>query len=483
MNQLKGFAPDLPSSTEGIALDCSQWIPYETGMQSAPTPVAYSAALAAECLGAATLTKLDGTRRVFAGTAAALFELSTTSWTDVTGTTPNLGAGVRWSFAQFGDTSIAASIDTTLQSTVTGDFADISGAPKVAIVESVLSSGGGFVLGFNTIDGSFGTLPDGWWCCGLNDVTNWTPSIAAQCARGRLLGFEGKITAAKKFGSDRIVAYKSGSIYAGTYVGPPGVWSWQEIPGYGCVGQDAIANLGSAHFVVGDDDIYIFDGVTPQPVSTGLRRWFMENSSGTYRYRTQVVYDRDYARVWIFFPGVGSSGTPDTCLVYHVKSGAWGRADRSIEAAFIFNTPSDTFDTGSGSFDSDTAPFDANSPGSKVLAIFNTSHILCTMDGVPASSSVTLFDMGDDTIVSRLTEARLRYVTKPVTASLSAFYSMATGGGINTGPTQSTFDVPSNGGNVFPLRQTARWHRLKFTFQGVCKVIGYQATMTPAGKR
>jgi hypothetical protein len=487
MNKLKGYAPDLPTTEVGIIVDCSKWIPYESGMRAADAAASYSDALAAACRGAASITLLDSSRRVFAGTATKLYELASTSWSDVSAVGDySLGSDSRWYFTQFGDTSLASTIDETIQfSTSSGDFADISGAPKAAIVESVLSSGGGFVIAFNTIDGTYGTRPDAWWCCAVNDQTTWTPSVAVQCATGRLLGYEGKVTAAKKFGGDRIIAYKSQSLYMGQYVGPPGVWSWNELPGYGCVGMDAVANLGTAHFVVGEDEIYIFDGVRPTPIAKDVRQWFLSNSSGTYRYRTIVVYDRDADLIRIFFPSTGSStGTPDTCLVYHLRTGQWGRDDHTIEAALIFNTPTTTFDADSGTFDGGASgTFDEIPPGNKVVAIFNSSHVLQTLDGTPGASSFTLHDIGDDSEISRLTEARLRYMQQPSSASLAAFYSMATGGSVTTGPTQSAYDVPSNGSNVFPIRQTGRWHRLKFNFTGDCKVIGYRVKQSSAGKR
>jgi hypothetical protein len=486
MNNLLGFAPDLPTTTPGIILDCINWIPYESGMRAGEYPVAYASALAAECLGAATLTKLDTTRRVFAGTASKLYELNGTSWTDRSrGGNYTLGATTRWSFTQFGDTSIASNIDTTIQTSSSGAFGDQATAPKAAIVESVLSSGGGFVLAFNTIDATYGTRGDGWWCCAVNDVTNWTPSVAVQCATGRLLGNEGPIVAARKFGSDRIVAYKSNSIYAGTYVGGQTIWAWEETPGYGVVGLDAVANLGiNGHFCVGEDDIYIFDGSRPNPVTKDLRKWFVENCSGTYRNRTIVTYDRDKQLVWIFFPSAASStGRPDTTLVYHLVTGQWGRADQSIEAALIFNTPSDTFDTGSGTFDADTGTFDSASPGSKLLAIFNTSHVLSTMTGEPSYSSFTLHDIGDDVQVSRCTGVLLRYMSLPTASWITPSSTMATAMTQRAGTFHNAYDVPSNGLNKFPVRQTARWHRMTLNFTGNCKVSAYQIDLQPAGKR
>jgi hypothetical protein len=170
-------------------------------------------------------------------------------------------------------------------------------------------------------------------------------------------------------------------------------------------------------------------------------------------------------------------------LVYHVKTGQWGRVDADCEAALLFAQPSATFDGDSGTFDGATGSFETTSPGNFLMAYFDTSHQLRTMDGTPDASSFTLHDIGDNEMVTRLTRAQLQYVTTPQTASMAAFYTMAIGLNQNTGLVESAFDVPSSGSNFFPLRQTARWHRLKFNFTGDCEVASYNAPLQPAGIR
>ena len=491
MTPLLGFTPDAPTTAEGIILDCSDWIPFEAGMKAAPSATAQGAsAVAAATRGAATVTKLDGSRRVFAGTTAKLYELSGTTFTDRTravGGDYALGAGVRWSFVQFGDTTYASNIDTVVQKSTTGAFADLATAPKAKILESLVTSGGGFVFAFNTIDAGFGTSPDRWWCTSLNDGDVYTvnPSVT-QANSGRLLGAEGPITAAKKLGSDMIVAYKDRSIYVGRYVGPPVVWQFTEIPSVGCVGPDAIVDIGTAHIFVGQDNIYLFDGTRPISIADGrVRQWFQDNCSVDYKAYTQVVFDRDQQLIGINFARTGSGdGSLDTSLVYHIATKQWGRADRRAETFFVYNAPSVTYDTLTGTYDTQTGSYDSVAAGARVLAYFDTSHVLQLMTGTPGSSYFTLHDIGDDTLVSRLEEVTLRYMTTPTTASISAFSSMATGGVPSVGPTQSAYDVPANGKNKFQLRQTARWHRTQYNFTGPCEVVGYGVTgIRPAGKR
>lgn len=490
MTPLRGFTPDAPSTTPGIVLDCAQFIPYEAGMRSAPAPLAYSAALAAECLGAVQLSKLDATRRTFAGTASKLYELSVTSWTDRSRVGDYaLAAGSRWSFTQFGDASLAANIDNVIQASTSGAFANQATAPQATVIEAVLSSGGGFVFAFNTIDGTYGTSPDRWWCSAVNDHTSWTPSPSTQATTGRLLGTEGRIVAARRLGADRIVAYKRRAMYAGSYVGPPAVWAWQELPGFGCVGLDAVANLGHAHFVVGEENIFIFDGSRPQIVDQKVHRWFMSQVSEAYMGRTIVQYDRTNGLVWVFFASTGSTtGQPDMALVYHLARDEWGRADRTIEAALTFVKPATSFDGDSGTFDAAVGTFDSV-PETRLMSVFDTAHVLSPLEGSDHSSTFTLHDIGDDDAVTRLTEVALRFEAQPdptlgggsVTLYPSA--SMSTGVAFTPGNSFNAADVPGGGVNRFQLRQTARFHRLQFAWFGDARISGYRVSLLPAGRR
>ena len=102
-----GWAPDADATTPGILVDVEMMEPSQRGMKAAPAAVATDLpALASACLGAALVTKLDGTKRLFAGTATGLFEAGSGAWTDRSAAAYATGDG-RWRFAQFGDVSIA----------------------------------------------------------------------------------------------------------------------------------------------------------------------------------------------------------------------------------------------------------------------------------------------------------------------------------------------------------------------------------------
>jgi hypothetical protein len=486
MIQLLGFTPDADSTTPGIITDCTDFIPYKNGMEGAPSAVTPDGvpALAAACIGAAVVSKLDDTKRIFAGTTTKLYELVSSAWDDVTrasGGDYNGGSDTTWSFTQFGNATIASNKTDAMQRATTGDFADVAGAPKANIVFSV----GSFVMALDVDDGT--DKPNGWHCCAAFDETDWTESVTTQSASGTLVSTSGRITAGARLG-DYAVAYKAKSIYLGQYVGAPVIWDWQLIPGgeAGCVGKDALADLGGTHFFVGDDNFWLFDGTRPVPIGDDkVRQWFYDNSSQTFRYRTKCFFDRQNNRVWVFFPSTSSSGVCDRTLVYHVLSKQWGRSDRTIEAVVNYSTVGITYDTlDSVGATYDTLPdvsYDSQYwiSGGQSVSVFNSSHQLQVLSGAPGETSFATGDAGDDSVVSHLSCVRIRFATgySPSSATMQAYSKMVSGNGYTTGSTSTLDD------GKFCTHQEARWHKASFTFSGNVRVTGIMPNLIPSGDR
>jgi len=450
-------------------------------MEGAPEPAtpASTPALAAACIGAAVVTKLDDTRRIIAGTTTKLYELSAGAWVDIgRAAAYNGGIDTRWSITQFGDATLCANRADVIQRSTGAAFADVATAPKAEILFSV----GAFVMALNTNDGS--EKPDGWHCCAAFDDTSWTPSLATQATSGRLVATAGKLTAGMRLG-EYAIAYKQRSIYLGQYVGAPTVWNWLQVPGgdAGCVGKEAICDIGGAHFFVGDDNLWIFDGTRPVPVADGfVRQYFFDNSNPSYRYRTICVFDKQKNLVWVFYPSLGSQ-TPDSAIVYHVTSKKWGAANRNVEAALNYISGGVTIDglsSISPTIDGLTSySFDSQFwlTGGKSLSIFNTSHQLQSMTGNSVTSSMTTGDVGDDDAVSALNKIRLRYSMAPAAAAVQTFIQMNSGTGFAAAATGAVLD------GKFDLRQSARWHRATFTFTGPVRVTHMDADLAAAGGR
>jgi hypothetical protein len=481
MTPIIGFAPDAEQTFIGVLSDCTNLIPSLNGMKGGPSPVTPSdvPALADPCLGAGVVTKLDGTRRIFAGTAGAIYELAGGVWADRSDVGGYTGSpDTQWSITQFGDSTLMANRSEAIQRSTTGAFAAISDAPKAEVVFSV----GSFVMALNVNDGS--EKPDGWHCCGAFDDTTWTPSTTTQATSGRLVSTPGELTAGGRLG-EYAVAYKYRAIYVGQYVGVPAVWDWVQIQGgnAGCVGKNAWCDVNGTHFLVGEDNFWLFDGSRPVPLADGvLREWFSTNSSPEFKYKAVCTFDKKNNNVWVFYPSTNSS-TLDSALVFNIQSKRWGRANRDIQAALEYVTQGLTIDgldtlssTISGLPD---IPFD--SPfwlsGGRSLSIFNTSNQLQSLEGVSASSSMTTGDVGDDDSVSLLQQIRLRYAVAPTSATYQTFKKMNSGGAYSADSSGSMND------GKFDALVSARWHKAEISFVGPVTVTHMNAKFKSAGIR
>lgn len=485
MIPLLGFTPDATPETPGVILACSNVIPTERGIAAAPSGVAPAAVgpLPADCRGAATLTRLDGSRRLIAGTAAGLYELATdATWDDVSrsgGYTGAVEGG--WQLWQFGDDTIASDGVAPIQRSTGTDFADIAGAP----VAQVLCTSNNFVLGFNTSDAGYGVSPDRWWCSALLDASDWAPDVSTQCTTGRLVSVPGEIIAALPFGA-QVVAYKTGGMYLGSYVGAPVVWQWDQIPGdQGCAGPDAVcdvrlAGAPAAHVFVGSDaNIYLFAGAQAVSIATGkVRRFFAEDSSPNYRYKTICQFDRQTNRVWIFYPSRFSS-TPDSALVYHMETQRWGHVQIAVNAAMNYISPGygiDDLPTVGSEIDDITIPFDSQYwlAGGRALSVFSGGQ-LQAMVGASSGCSITTGDVGDDDQYSTLRSIRARFLRAP-SAGGGQVYQKA-----NSGENAAAGGAMSLTGSRWDVMQSARWHSARLDMTGDCELNALRFDLVPDG--
>lgn len=478
MDTLLGFAPDVDPVTPGVFVECRHIIPFNKGFKGAPTGASANVdVLPAACRGAVVATNLDDTRRVFAGTQTKLYELTATTWTDRSAGTYTGSVESRWSFCQFGDTTIASNLVDAMQGSASGNFAAISGAPKAKIV---VSASNNFVIAFNTNDGTYGVSPDRWWCCAQSNQTDWTPSVSTGATTGRLVAVPGSIQAALPLG-DYVVAYKTRGVFLGSFVGAPTSWQWSLILGSndcGAVGQGAVCDIGGAHFIVGDDDFWIFDGTRPLSIGDEIREWFRENSSQTYRYRTTVSYDRARQLVWVNFASSGSTGALDRCIVYHIKRKRWGCSDFTMQAALTYVVPGTTID-GLNAYAStiDTlppVPFDSAYwlAGGRTFAYFDSTNHLLVNNAACVDSGYTTGDYGDDDAVSLLERYLIRFLDLPSTAQASGYWRMNSGEPLQSGPIEQMFD------GRFHVRQEGRFHRVRLDFVGDHSETGHDFRLT-----
>lgn len=490
-----GWRPDQPDYVDvGPAVDLDEarnMFPTMRGYRTMPTPVSRGSALPAQCLGAAVVQKLNGTRRVFAGTTTAIYEFDGSTWSDVATPVYTATTSQRYIFAQFGDATIATNDADQLQAATTGNFAAIANSPKARIVFSVPN----FVIALNTQDGSgstaFGDGPDRWWCSGFQDHTAWTPALSTQCASGRLIGGGGEITAGAKFGNGFVV-YKEREMWLATYVGTPFVFNFQQIPGdVGCVGPEAVVDIGGAHVFVGSDNVWLFDGTRPVSIADGKVRDSFFNSSVSLANlsRTRITFDRDRMLIWITFPESGdATGINSAAICYHLQTGEWGTGAVGGQALLNYVEPGVTWANVASTYptwdDLSAVQWDSSAwfPSGRSLAYFDTSNQLYTTTGSDIALGNWLLSTKpfglpfQDSVISRV---RLRGLTaSPPNGDVEI--TVLT---VNTnGDLQSSTTVTMQYGDA-RINAVGSYHVLSFNMTGICIVHGVDVEIKPAGAR
>jgi hypothetical protein len=478
--ELLGYAPDANQNIVGVLTNCSGVIPSFKGMKGAPTPAdTPMTSLGATCMGAALLTKLDGTNRLIAGTATALWEAGNSTWSTVTGAvTYSTAVAGRWRFAQQENVSFAANGADTLQASVsTGAFSCIPGAPIASIVEAV----GKFVFAINTSTNAHGVQ----WCA-LGNYTSWAASVATQAGADTLTTTEGGNTAGRRFGNT-IIVYKKNSMYLGVNVGPPNIWQFEPIPGSaGALSQEVVVNIGTPenpkHIFMGADDFYVYDGSKPAPIGTNKVKnaVFGELLESRY-YASKALHDRKNSLVYFYYP-TNDSVIPNKCVVYNYRTDRWGvDVERGIEATCDYVSAAVTYD-GLGALYATYADFpvlgyDTAFLGSTTSrpAIFDTTHEVKTLTGPAGASSFTTGDYGDDSQFNTLTRIRPRFLTAPTTARLTNYYKNDMGDSITA---DTTTDLSSG---KFDVLRDARWHRMQMEFTGDWEMSGFSPEWERSG--
>lgn len=477
--ELLGFSPDLDPATPGVVTDCDAIVPTAKGMSAANAPEsAQYPALASAPRSAFVAELLDGSKRTLVATQSAIMEAVAGAWIDRSKVGGYTGTN-RTRFTVFGNAVLSTNRAEPLQQALPGgNFQDIAGSPRAL----VLVSASGFVLAFNINGMTLGDQADGWGCSALRNQNDWTPAAATQCVAGRLLDSPGPIRAAAALGGD-VVAYKPTSMYLGRYVGPPLVWQWTRVPGdIGCAGAESVVTVGTRHFFIGQDDIYLFDGTVPKPIGAPVREWFFANLSNTNRNKILGVADLARDLVYWYYPSVNSpDGEIDSCLIYNIKKDQWGKWSVAVQAVVQYSSGQITYDSLGTvfatyddlpdiSFDSPFWIADQTIPG---IFIENT---LYSLTGVPEQSFLTTGDYGDLTDYTMLRRVTPRYIENPTSASCTNYYRQNIG---NTPTPDQT--APLSRGR-FDFRRASRWHRFRVQQNGACTLTGVDIDLKTSGR-
>lgn len=480
-----GFSPNVDPTTPGAVLDCQNMIPTLRGMRSAPSPLPFgNPAFPATVRGGATCELLNGNFRTIIGTGPKLYEVVGPINNDVSGIAYTGGSN-KWRFAQFGNATLAVNAADPLQQSISaGPFASIVGSPVASIIETVQ----GFVFLFDTTDPVNGHRSNGWWCSALFDQTNWVPAQATQCANGVNVDTPGGFTAARALGTN-IVAFKSQSMYYGTYQGPPVIWAFNQIsPIIGTPSEECVISVGTNLFFLGSDyQVYSFDGTRPLPIGDEVREWLSQNWSATFQANVWSYHDQPNNLIyWYICSKNSTDGIPDKCLVFNYKTGKFGRADNKVLAALQAISGQITWDNlGSlpGVTTWDTLPqIPYNSPywaqASFLPSIVDITNTLQSLSGNSASSFLTSAWFGDDYDYQYVMGIVPRFKKRPTTCSGMALTQRNLDA---DGPADRTIILPEIFDGEIACDFSTRWTQLTLNFTGNHEILGAIPRVQPAG--
>ena len=403
----------------------------------------------------------------------------------------------RWNFVQFGERIIAASIANNLQSYVMNSssaFADLSGtAPKARYIARVRDQ---FVMVANTVDGTYGSVPQRVWWPAIGDPTTWpTPgtSTAAQVQSdyrdllgdgGANQGIVGGLA-----GAD-IAVVQERAIWRGMYIGPPVIFSFTVVESArGTPAPGSIVSVGPVMFYLADDGFYSFDGMQSTPIGhQKVDKFFWSDVDQNYLYRITAAVDPLNKLIYWAYPGPqNSGGTPNRVMIYNYGLNRWSHCDqysvelmvsRSLSTGYTLDQL-DPFGT------LETLPFSLDSrvwTGGKLqLAAFDTSHKMGFFSGSTLGATL-------ETSEGNMNDKGQAHVVRvwPMVDTSAATITVGRRNRIADAVTWGTPTAMTSSTGSCSLRSTATFHRARVSIPAGTvwtHAQGVQLDWRPSGNR
>jgi len=475
------FQPDSDPITPGIMLDCSNIYSTSKGFRSYPSLVVHSLnGLTGDCRGN-WVGYIGPTQVLVAADHNQLykFNFSTANFTSEglsLSSTNN-----RWSIDSYGRDIIAVNgIDTPRVSINNAPFTVLGGSPPIASLVCA------------TDFSVFLIQPDSntWWSS-LSD-TIWTPAIATQTVTGHLDSTDGAIVAAHKLRAG-IALYKLKAFHFGTFVGPPFYWQFNTVSEQvGAPGQEAIANLGDAHYWPGTDNFYFFDGYSLNVIPNNLKDWFFDTMDGDNADKIAARWDQRRSLIFWHFPSINANptGSLDSWICYNTRTGRWtARTVQEYIELPIFS-PVKVGGLTYGTFAARYATYgdipdrlygDDRPQNQNLSGVFGTNHKIQFYNGTPGASFITTHDFGEGHNMYCISRLRPRFSLPyyPTTAVVSVMKQYTPGRA--DAPVALSRPISTDG--WFNLMSTARLQRFKIDLTGDYEVVSLEAMVDYAGER
>ena len=208
---------------------------------------------------------------------------------------------------------------------------------------------------------------------------------------------------------DSFVVYRERGVSIFDFVGGQYVWQIRHLTSsVGLLSRDCIVEVKGKHFLIGDGDILVNDGVSVTSLlHNRIRKRFMSTLNVESFHKSYVVKNSALNEVWFCVPEVGHE-LPNVAYVYNWSDDTW--SIRYIPECTHANygsesTPSLKWEDYTGSWDSASSPW-----GARQITPMDDTIIGCTSPkGVGESGKLLLLDVTEtsniysyDTIIERV---------------------------------------------------------------------------------
>lgn len=455
------FEPDKSPYDVNSSASVVNALPVANGWGPMPGLTEISAALGAECRGAAYVRISSGTYRIVAGTATGLYELNTTNytWTNISGLDAPYAVPEQdnWTMTRFGNTLYIHNITDKMQAydiEAGGTVTTATGLPPKAKYSWV--AGDYLVLGYLDISGT-GQASVAW--SGLNDAGHWTygkkgSDIQVLPEGDEVMGGfaeQGGFTVIQRAGMQFFpFAPASGFTFTRTVLNPK----------QGTVAPRSIVSVGPGQFFYLSEDGF-FGGVERRPIGAErVDRWFLDQVDQVYLAEVQGVADPFEKVVWWRYRTIAGDYNR---IGYDWQLDRWCTTDIQVGEMVALATPAitwDGLDVLYANIDAVDEPFDSRlfSGGRPTFATFTTTNTLAYFTGPNLVATIETADVEiDDMSRSFINSARVITDATGYTAQIES--TPFHGGTAVTSAAES----PNSRTGLVPFRVDGRLHKVKLS--------------------
>lgn len=173
-----------------------------------------------------------------------------------------------------------------------------------------------------------------WWSSSVvgKDIdVPWSDADPTKDSGWNFLGGGGGPIIDGKTMRDSFVIYRERSVWQMTYVGGINVFAFKEIfTDAGCLGKDCVAEIEGQHYVVGQSDIYVHNGVQKQSIADGtVRKEIFDSIDPEYIRNVFIATKYQDKELWVCIPEAttNTGGKCNVAYVYNWEEATWSRRD------------------------------------------------------------------------------------------------------------------------------------------------------------